>query len=66
MTKEIPPFTSVTLKDAYEFHGLSLPAGASGVITDVLPQLNAYTVEFGAPYECVETVARWMVRPTNG
>lgn len=62
----IPPFSTVVLKSDYNFHGLSLPAGATGVITEVLPHLKAYTVEFVSPHSCVETVAMWMVTPTHG
>jgi hypothetical protein len=62
----LPEFSRVVLSKPYNHNGLSLPAGAAGVVTDVLPQLKAYTVEFGSPYSCVETVAMWMVQPANG
>jgi hypothetical protein len=64
--KMLPEFSRVVLSEPYNHNGLSLPVGATGVVTDVLPQLKAYTVEFGSPYTCVETVAMWMVKPTNG
>lgn len=62
----LPEFSHVVLNEPYNYNGLSLPKGATGVITSVLPQLKAYTVEFGSPYTCVETVAMWMVKPANG
>lgn len=65
-TAVLPAFSQVVLSRPYNHNGLSLPAGATGVVTDVLPQLKAYTVEFGSPYACVETVAMGMVKPANG
>jgi hypothetical protein len=62
----LPEFSHVVLSEPYNYNGLSLPAGATGVITDVLPQFKAYTVEFGSPYACVETVGMWMVKSING
>jgi hypothetical protein len=56
-------YTDVKLTAPYKRPGLALPRGAVGTIVQVYPKLHAYTVEFAAPYSCVETVSMDVVVP---
>ncbi|WP_158258302.1 hypothetical protein [Rhodopila globiformis] len=55
MPEANPPFTEftdVTLRRPVEVQGISMPAGAHGVIMGVYADGQAYEVEFHTPTSC--------------
>jgi len=50
----------------YRRNGLTLPAGATGTIVKIYPQIEAYVVDFDWPFSVLEILPMNLVVPVSG